>query len=163
MRDILEKEYTIYSKLQSKNENGTENLEDIVPNDVVYLSSDTYIKIFGRKIKETENLPWKRGIVKISYYDDVTMTHKTIYRLWRGLNPNYRSKDLAYIDVIGQSILFGLKSDGKVKALELSKGSKFMFYWQHSNSVVRSSFKLGVLSVALGFLSIVFGVVSLFV
>ena len=154
---MIQKEFIIHSRYLNREKEEC----DPIPDDCILLSSDTYQKIFGKKLKETGFYPWKRKIVKISFFDDQSMSHRSIYRLWKGLNPNYISKDIAYINVQGQIILFGAKSDGNKKYLELSKGSKYMFFWRNENSVIRCSFKLGCLSVFLGILSLFLGVLSL--
>lgn len=158
----MEKNYTISSKLKVSDDKEPPKVEDAVPEGVIFLSNDTYEKIFGKKLKTSGSYPWRRGIVKITFFDDKEMIHRSIYRLWRGLNPNYKTKDLAYINVQGQIILFGAKSDGEVKNLILSKGTKLMYYWNNENSVIRCSFKLGLWSVVFGGISLILSVISLF-
>ena len=114
------KEYELHSKLILKDGNESIKNEDIVPSDTVFLSNDTYGKVFGKSLKSSGPYPWRRGIVKISFFDDKEMIHKSIYRLWRGLNPNYKTKDLAYINVQGQIILF-YQSRVKTEPLEPTK------------------------------------------
>lgn len=116
--------------------------------DKVMLENNNYEKIFGHKFKKQNNLPWKKGIVKLK------VNGKVIRRMFASGNKFGIRNDEAGFTGQSMSIL-GLKID-KESAEEyevtLSRGSKLFFFWQHPLHEVRVAFKLGIVSLALGLL-----------
>nr|WP_321297775.1 hypothetical protein [uncultured Sphaerochaeta sp.] len=121
----------------------------------VYTSNHIYEKIYNKKISKEAKYPWKRKVIKITSIS----TGCSIYRIWHGIFL-YRSKDLLYIDKTGKYLLIPNKETTTVE-LVLGKGSKLMFYWNHTDAIVRCSYKLGFVSVILGTLSIIITLVAL--
>lgn len=122
--------------------------------DKVVLYSSWYHKIFKIYFSECGNTPWKRGIVKIKSGSDPKKM-RTIYRMFQGSNLKGVEKNIIGLTGTSMNIL-----DNPKEVLEnnLSKGSKFCFYWQHPQHYVRVSFKLGVVSVLLTIVSLVIGI-----
>ena len=124
-------------------------------NESVYLHSSNYSKIFGTTLS---NRLGKRGVVKILYID-TNGEKNSIHRSFatRGI------KDLGN-ETIGLSFsscqYLGIE-DFESANFTLKKGNKLLFYWNHPLHEIRLAFKLGILSVFLGFISILISILPL--
>jgi len=138
MRKVMEsKDYILDIKeAEPSEEYYKDNWYAVFPNDY-------YKKIFGETVKETGNLPWKRKVVKI--YSN--QTRKSVHRIYKGaFRASTKAKDgIPIIRISADAARVLMKEDyNKARvSLQLTKGSKFMFYWNHFDSGVRSGFKLG--------------------
>lgn len=121
------------------------------------LYSKNYEEIFHKKFKEDNYKDSKRGIVKIRHLD------KTIYRLFTA-----KGIDADTIGLTNSSILeLGIK-EGDV-TLNITRANtfcgKFWFYYNHPFHEVRVPLKIayafGIISILLGFLSIVLAILPL--
>lgn len=68
-----------------------------------------------------------------------------------------------YLDREAKITLLGRLEDYDSHKFSLKRSNAFMYYWKHYNMTVRCSFKLGLVGVVLGSISILFGVASFFV
>ena len=122
---------------------------------LVYLHSSNYSKIFGTTLS---NRLGKRGVVKILYID-TNGEKNSIHRSFatRGI------KDLGN-ETIGLSFsscqYLGIE-DFESANFTLKKGNKLLFYWNHPLHEIRIAFKLGILSVFLGLISILISILPL--
>ncbi|MBN2864150.1 MAG: hypothetical protein JXN62_13365 [Bacteroidales bacterium] len=115
--------------------------------DKVQLENDHYQSIFGKTYKESGYFPWKRGIVKINY------SGKVIRRLFYSGNSNNINKNSLGLSILSLQIL-DVQPNTNCE-IELSKGNRFLFMWQHPNHLARIGFKYTVI---LGFLSLTLAV-----
>lgn len=113
----------------------------------VYLTSHLYEEIFGKSKKSSSNCQKQLSIVKIS------ANGQSIHRAYKSTSAANFTKNYAALTT--KSISFLTDSNGhETQVVTLSKGSCFLFYWSHPDIAIRLSFKLGLLSVILGLLSI---------
>lgn len=149
---MIEKEMEIETSIVF--DNNRENI--VVDNWNVYTSNDIYKKIFGHNKNDEKSFLKKNRIVKIKSID----TNKTIYRLWKGSPFPAKSKNILYVDKNAKYELIFNKNSNKSK-IQLSKGSVFAFYWNHFDNSTRVSYKLGFWSVILGIISLALGFLSI--
>ncbi len=112
----------------------------------VYLFNGMYEDIFGIKFQEQNQLPSKRGVVKLN----ITGTERKIYRLFSG--GNRVNKDEIGLSRTSMQIL-GIDDNQKYDFI-LSKGCKFQFMWNHPNHSTRIAFRLAIWAVFIGLLSV---------
>lgn len=117
--------------------------------DKILLENSVYKKIFGKQIAPEAHRPWKRGIVRIK------ASGKSIFRLFNGGN---MFKIKATEAGIMSSDYHGLELK-KGSEIEISRGSRLLFYWNHPNHLNRSAFKLGLVSLFLGLVSLVITII----
>jgi len=120
--------------------------------DKICLENTTYEEIFGKKFSEQSYKPYKRGIVKVSFLQ--TNGSKEIIRaLFYSGNSFGILKDEVGIF---PPLLYSVTNFNCT--IKVSKGSKFLFIWNHPNHMVRLGFRyafvLGGLSVFLGLISL---------
>ena len=148
-----ERKYTI--KLLTPRQSSQKNeiyIEDGIDyyTDKIMLHSTCYEEIFRKKLKDDNYLPSKRGIVKIRYDERI------IYRMFRGHGHFTIAKDEMGLTRLSMNLLnLEFPKDGEpVFNMELKKGSKFNFYWQHPRDDVRVACKMGFLAILLAIISI---------
>ena len=133
--------------------------EDIIFfDDKIMLENSMYKEIFGREYKSNDYSPSKRGIVKIK----VKCEKPCIYRMfYSGNSHKLNKKEIALSMLSLQQLGIDLnnKNNDLIKII-LSKGSKHKFYWRHPQHYVRVAYKLALLSLALGLISIITSVIS---
>ena len=122
----------------------------------VVLQSSVFEEVFGMTKKLSSDFDKQLPIVKISE------NGKAIYRLYRSVGVNGFSKEFVGLTANSICLLCDINGENP-KEVELSPGRYFPFYWHHPDKAIRISFKLGLLSVALGILSLVTSVVFLFI
>ena len=121
--------------------------------DVALFHSKEYAKIFGEKRAESCDEQKLLSVVKITYGG------KSIHRAYR-CSPKLRKDEVA-LSANSQRLLFG-KNDNAGE-VTITKGSKFLYFWNHPFHATRISMRLGVVSVALAIFSIVLAVISIIV
>ncbi len=122
----------------------------------VVLQSSVFEEVFGITKKLSSSYDKRLPIVKISE------NGKTIYRVYRSVG--VKGFTGQHVGLTSNSIVLLCDINGdNPKEVELSPGKYFPFFWQHPDKAIRISFKLGLLSMALGFLSIITSVVFLFI
>lgn len=147
----LTRRYSVNSKFEYSN--GYK--EDITSNWYVYTPNNIHKIIFDKKIKEIPKYPWKRKIIKI-YSEE---TGYSIYRIWKGTRPGTKIANTICLD---QPSCFLLVNQlGDKTNITISRGSKFKFYWNHFDHIVRCSFKLGFTSVILGLIALILTIISI--
>jgi hypothetical protein len=120
----------------------------------VLMKSDGYNAVFKTTKKTADNSQKRLSIVKIS------ANGKVIYRAYRGVSATDFLKD--YVALTPNSImLLNDKAGNEPKEVEVSKGCIFPFYWYHPDKAVRISFKLGLVSLLMGVISIVISIIGL--
>ncbi|MBQ0051467.1 MAG: hypothetical protein KBT11_05320 [Treponema sp.] len=135
-------------------EDGREDLPVDIWN--VYTSNHLFKEIYGKNVKNFGSFLKKKKIVKITSCD----TKNSIYRFWNGMPSGAKSKDTLFLD---EKAKFDLLAEGNSSAnVTISKASKFSFFWNHYDHSVRISFKLAALSMAMGVVSLILGIISLF-
>jgi hypothetical protein len=121
--------------------------------DKICLENSNYKKIFGKKFVENFYKPWKRGVVKVLFIDEDGSKFAI-----RGLF--YSGNTFGVLkDEVGLLPPFSYYLSGYEGKIKLSKGSRFLFIWQHPNHMVRLGFRF---SFMLGGLSIILGIISLY-
>ncbi len=103
--------------------------------DKILLENTLYEKLFGKKYKDFHNKPWKRGIVKVSTGE------RSVHLLFCSGNSKGISANECGIGPESKHILFENYNSEKQK-VEISKGHKFWFYWNHPTHYQRVAFKL---------------------
>lgn len=116
----------------------------------IFLISNIYEYIFGTTKKKSDKRRKQLSIIKIS------ANGHSIYRLYRAISAKGFSGKHAALTY--SSLLLLANDQGEIpNEIIMSKGnflSSILFYWNHPNMAIRSSIKLGILSVTLGFLSL---------
>ena len=161
-KSVIEDKMIVLTEFQK--EHSRENIERVfVSGNDVLLSQYTHQKIFGKYVKQLSQHPSKRLIVKITH------NKNSIYRIWRGAI-GIPSKNIVYIDKVGKKFLLNnedyYENDGKTNKefdITLSKGSLFMYYYNHFDNATRISFKFGFFSIILSLISIALTVPSFFI
>jgi hypothetical protein len=123
-----------------------ENMDDF--SDKVLLENSNYRNIFGKPFNESGNKPWKRGIVKIS--NGRRSTHLLFYS---GNSKKITSKEYG-ISPASKHQLF-TNSTGNESEIEISKGCRFWFFWNHPSHYQRVAFKLGILGLFISIINLV--------
>ena len=121
--------------------------------DVALFHSTEYAKIFGEKRTESCDEQKLLSVVKITYGG------KSIHRAYR-CSPKLR-KDEVGLSSNSQRLLFG-KNDNAGE-VTITKGSKFLYFWNHPFHATRISMRLGVYSVILAILSTILAIVSIII
>lgn len=119
--------------------------------DVAFLNNRTYSAIFGEKRADSSNEKKLLSVVKI------TCDGKSIHRAYR-CSANMKKKSVA-LTQNSQRLLFGSLTNADY--VTISKGSKFIYFWNHPFHATRISMRLGVYSVALAIVSIIISVISI--
>lgn len=115
----------------------------------VLLQSSCYKRIFGTTKKVSPDKRKRTSIVKIKANNG-----KRIYREFRGDFTTKFTADM--VALTPNSILLLNDDDGIMPTnLTLSKGRLWPFYWEHPDKAIRVSFKMGGLSITLGFISLI--------
>lgn len=118
--------------------------------DVAFLNNRIYSKIFGEKRAESSDEQKLLSVVKITYGG------KSIHRAYR-CSPKLRKDEVA-LSANSQRLLFGkIDNAGEVT---ITKGSKFIYFWNHPFHATRISMRLGVYSVILAILSTILAIIS---
>lgn len=121
-----------------------------------------YKKIFKNSVKKTGCLPWKKQIIRI-YSSE---TKKSIYRIFKGaFRASSKTKEGIPIIRISSDAARVLKSgeiNKKPVSLQLSKGSKLMFYWNHFDASIRCGYKLGFVALAVSLIGLFISGISLY-
>ena len=133
--------------------------EDIIFfDDKIMLENSWYKEIFGRKYKSDNYYPSKRGIVKIK----VKCEKPCIFRMfYSGNSHTLNNEEIALTTLSLQQLGIDLNNKNKdfIKII-LSKGSKHKFYYCHPQHYVRVAYKLALLSLVLGLISIITSFIS---
>lgn len=138
-------EYNIYTDLC-----GDESQEDSV-----YMTPNSYQSVFGENRKNSSRRMKRLSVVKITPENGgYAIYRKYVY------NPYFKSISNCQVALNPASIreMCGKgqsNSDLVGKEVVVSKGSYFMFYWNHPFHATRISMRLGVVSILLALISIV--------
>ena len=119
--------------------------------DVAFLNNRIYSKIFGEKRAESCDEQKLLSVVKIA------CGGKSIHRAYR-CSANM-TKNTVALTQNSQRLLFGSLTNADY--VTISKGSKFIYFWNHPFHATRISMRLGVVSVALAIVSIIISVISI--
>ena len=131
---------------------GINNASDV--DGEVLMISNCYKDVFEKRKKNTDDSKKRLSIVKI------TANGKSIHRSYKCVSAAGFISD--YVALSPNSIMLLNDKDGKEpKEAELCEGSWFPFYWYHPDKAVRLSFKLGLTSLLMGFISIVISIIGL--
>ena len=130
--------------------------------DSVYMSRDAFEEVFGKTRKESSRCKKRLAVVRI--YSKVSK--QAIHRKYV-FNPDFvgiTNKEIALNPAsIRELCGRGFENEDIVgKDVYVSKGSKFLYYWNHPYHATRISMKLGVGSILLAFISIIIGLLSLY-
>ena len=119
--------------------------------DVAFLNNRIYSKILGEKRAESSDEQKLLSVVKITYGG------KSIHRAYR-CSPKLRKDEVA-LSANSQRLLFGkIDNAGEVT---ITKGSKFIYFWNHPFHATRISMRLGVYSIILAILSTILAIISI--
>ena len=127
--------------------------------DVAIMHLCDYEAIFGHS-RNMGNIREKRlSVVKITYRDELSK-QKSIYRQYR---PSYLPELQGKVAVTVHSVLFLKEGEKPIlgRTVVVSRGNRLQFYLNHPNPIVRTSFILGAISVALGIISIIIVIITL--
>ena len=119
--------------------------------DVAFLNNRTYSEIFGEKRANSSKEKQLLSVVKIKY------GCRSIHRAYR-CSANM-TKNTVALTQNSQRLLFGSLTNADY--VTISKGSKFIYFWNHPFHATRISMRLGVYSVALAIVSIIISVISI--
>lgn len=121
----------------------------------LFTSKGTYKPIFHVKKKEAKQAKQRLSVVKISH------GKKVIYRQYAGRGISF-GKDIESSKCVGLSPNSWQQlclDDSDNKNVLVTKGWWFPFYWNHSNSATRVSFRIGIMGLALAIIGIVVSVI----
>lgn len=110
--------------------------------DVVIMNSKDYEAIYGVKKKEQDENAQRLAVVKLTCVKDGGK--RTIWRQFiamSGMTQEYLGLN------VRSRYMLGIEDNSEV--VEVSKGCKFMFYWNHPVHATRISTRLGVWSIGL--------------
>ena len=131
---------------------GINNASDV--DGEVLMISNCYKDVFEKRKKNTNDSNKRLSIVKI------TANGKSIHRSYKCVSAAGFISD--YVALSPNSIMLLNDKNGiEPKEAELCEGSWFPFYWYHPDKAVRLSFKLGLISLLMGFMSIVISIIGL--
>ena len=116
-----------------------------------YLYPTVYEKIFRKKKKEASQSDQRLSIMKIKN------SNRCIYRKYTGKSVDGLTQD--YIVISGNSKQQLKFDEGKENIVTVSKGCWLPFYWYHSNSATRMSFRIGMLGFATGLTGIILSII----
>lgn len=125
------------------------------PDDVICLENGFYEKIFKPFFCKNKKLKTKR-IIKITHCSEKG-GKSTIYRRYRGGSHLGISHDEFCISEMSCSLLRieMNKNIGNRVKLQIKKSNAFCFYYYHSSQDVRFAFKISILALFLGIVSII--------
>jgi len=118
--------------------------------DKVMLHSSVYKSIFNGTYKSSGSNPRRRGVVKVSN------GKQNVYLRFWGASQFGIGKDNFSVHPY---VFNYLNSSESVCEFSFSKGSVLKYYWFNPIDAIRISFRLGSLSVILGGISIVLGII----
>lgn len=104
----------------------------------LFNSNGTYEKIFRVKKKNTSQTKQRLSVVKISH------GKRTIYRQYAGRSIPISTDSIGLSPNSWQQLCLDNDSN---KEVVVSEGCSFPFYWYHSNSANRVSFRLGIAAI----------------
>ena len=116
-----------------------------------YLHPTVYEKIFRKKKKEASQSDQRLSIMKIKN------SNRCIYRKYSGKTVEGLTHD--YIVISGNSAQQLNFEKDEEKIVTVSKGYWLPFYWYHSNSATRMSFRIGMLGFATGLTGIILSII----
>lgn len=118
------------------------------------LNSSAYQEIFHKTRNRSNKMKKRLAVVKI------TANGESIHRSYRA--ESAKDFNSNYVGLTPSSLRLLNDKDGKdPEEVAVSKGSYFVFYWSHPDKAIRVSFKLGLLGVLLGLISVAITVISL--
>lgn len=126
--------------------------------ELAYMHGSSYKEIFGTTLKGSDR---RKRFIKITN----TKTKKSVYRIFKGVPSVVKSEDTIYLDSDGYHVLTDTaeSTEPVQNSVELSikKTNWLAYYWNTSNTMVRITFKIGAVSLALGIISLILSVVSI--
>ena len=128
--------------------------------DCVFLSKDDYMAIFKKEARNASRSAKKLSVVKVSFKSNGKK--RSVHRRFDTVREfeEYKGKYAA----VNYSTLRELTMDEpeslRGKEVELSKGCKLCYYWNNPIAPIRASFRLGVISLILGAVSVLIAVSS---
>lgn len=125
--------------------------------DCVVLEPDDFKAIFGNRRAKVKDSEKTLAVVKIKS----VVSGKVIYRRYLG-EEALRDRKMAGVTYASIYLLGDGKNDMRRTDVLLSKGNRFLFYWNNPIYAVKISMRLGTLSLALGIISLFLGILSLF-
>lgn len=150
----------VHSSRGKKNEIGKKRklfyyAEDVASHiDCVFISEDDYKEIFGKERKDMNRSKKALSVIKVSY--KANGIKRSVHRRFDTVSA-FNTNEKKYA-ALNHTTLQELTMDDpdklRGKMVELSKGSLFIYYWKNPIAAIRSSFRLGFISVGLGALSI---------
>ena len=148
----MKKSYTAL-KIMTNNPNNVSHIlqheeSDIDSNAKALFFSKEYEQIFGKTKKSSSQKHQRLSIVKITH------GKRVIYRSFQargvvGLDGNYIG--------LSPNAWYELGLDEKVKdgqLVSVTKGWWFYYFWEHPNSATRMSFRIGIIAIFIGFVSL---------
>lgn len=108
-----------------------------------------YEDLFGSAKKDMPQCKQRLSVVKIS------SLNRVIYRQFAGRAILDLKDDCIGLSPNAWQLLQLDLRKCPCAEVKVEKGCKFMFYWRHSNSATRISFKLGLISIALAVVGII--------
>lgn len=139
------------NKIKIINKSNSETADSIIsenPNESVFLNNVEFKNLAGKTFSNLDNNPKKRIIVKIKN----SKNNIVIYRVFRSGNTLGISNHEMGLEKYNVYIL-GVRELMEVE-LEISKGSKILFFWNHPNDTIRATYKLTIIALLFTFLSL---------
>lgn len=119
-----------------------------------YFQASAYQDIFNKKKQDVSQSEQRLSVVKIC------RGKRKIYRKYVAKSPKGLTKDYIVLSLNACQQL-GIKRYDIDKEVRVTKSWWFPFYWYHSNSATRVSFRVGLISLFIGLLGIGLGVLSI--
>lgn len=119
-----------------------------------YFQANAYKDIFKKKKQDVSQSEQRLSVVKIC------RGKRKIYRKYVAKSPKGLTKDYIVLSLNACQQL-GIKRYDINKEVTVVKSYWFPYYWYHSNSATRISFRVGLISMFIGLLGVVLSVVSM--
>lgn len=125
--------------------------------DCIVMESSAYAQIFGKPRQRDCDCRKRLAVVKVS------CNGKSIHRAFRaepaqGFTNNYVALTSNSIRLLSDRD-FDLAGKDKDLVVDISKGSSFLYYWNHPFHATRISMRLGFPSLIIGIVSLILGLI----
>lgn len=124
--------------------------ERITQSGTVFMQSSAFAEVFNKPLKGTTR---EQRFIKIKSAE----TGNTVYRILRAKTGSFELKDILYADNETRDILTSQKP-GEMVELEITKSGRLMNYLHNFNLYDRMSFRIALISLFLGVVSLILGI-----
>lgn len=121
----------------------------------VYLTGEDFRKIFGETRGCSDKYRGGVPVVKITRTETGQSIHR-VFKTCSGIRNLDNYAGLTYESLLNLSVTN--EDYREINELEFSVGSRFLYYWNHPHHATKISTRLGIVSVVLGIVGILFSI-----